>query len=781
MAILNSVLPDYIGRFKIIKQLGKGSQGVVYLASDSQLERNVAIKTIQLEKSTPKIKKQFLTEARTIAKLQHPNIIPLYEMDEHLGTPYLIFEYIDGQSLKEHLISKGKLSPKACINLLSPLLNAIAYAHKRGVVHRDLNPSNIIITTQDKPYLMDFGIATLLGQRSDEGIWGTFKYMSPEQCNNEKITAASDLFSLGLVLYEMLNGKQAISADNKFAIINKIVNEEVSYPIDCDTAIKEIIQKALTKNPEERYADALDMRQDLKKHLRRIAPETENNTQNNQKAGDINSTLEFLLRRMEHKKDFPTMSHQVIEISQKAKAAGDTSANILSNAILKDYSLSSKLLRLVNSPSYGQYGGRISTISRAVVILGFEEVRNAALGLMLLDHLKDKNQAESLKEACIGSMISGSMAKGVAERMNIKDQEEAYVCSMFHQLGKLLSIYYFPEESEIIFDMVKQKNMKEQAAAESVLGVSFEEIGIAVGESWQLPNQLIDSMHTLPAGELKKPLSQTDLLKHVSGFSNEYCDLIETSSVHERQQNFESLASRYSNSMDISCSQMEEILSNSLSEMEKYAQLVNLDLSQSSIFKKAHKWVPSEKGEVENTSEKIEPPLNSYILENQGQIIDAIQEITDSILEGAPLNDILVMVLETIFISFNFHRIMFCFINKGRTSISARFGFGPNIEEIINRFNLPNGGNDIFNMSLKQAKDLIIEDTKSVDSKNLLPEWYRKKFAKKSLLVYPIMVKNIPIGLIYIDSIAPISVSDETRLGPIKTLRNQIVLAIRQS
>jgi len=281
--------------------------------------------------------------------------------------------------------------------------------------------------------------------------------------------------------------------------------------------------------------------------------------------------------------------------------------------------------------------------------------------------------------------------------------------------------------------------------------------------------------------ELKKPLSQTDLLKHVSGFSNEYCDLIETSSVHERQQNFESLASRYSNSMDISCSQMEEILSNSLSEMEKYAQLVNLDLSQSSIFKKAHKWVPSEKGEIENTSEKIEPPLNSYILENQGQIIDAIQEITDSILEGAPLNDILVMVLETIFISFNFHRIMFCFINKGRTSISARFGFGPNIEEIINRFNLPNGGNDIFNMSLKQAKDLIIEDTKSVDSKNLLPEWYRKKFAKKSLLVYPIMVKNIPIGLIYIDSIAPISVSDETRLGPIKTLRNQIVLAIRQS
>ncbi len=300
------------------------------------------------------------------------------------------------------------------------------------------------------------------------------------------------------------------------------------------------------------------------------------------------------------------------------------------------------------------------------------------LVLMLLDHLKNKNQADNLKEACIGSMISGSMAKGVADRMNIKDQEKAYACSMFHQLGKLLSIYYFPEEAEIIFDMMKQKNMKEQATAEAVLGVSFEEIGIAVGESWQLPTQLIDSMHTLPPGELKKPLSQNDLLKHVSGFSNEYCSMIETGSTHDRQQNFETLTSRYSNSMKISCAQMENILSTSLNEMKKYAQLVNLDLSQSNIFKKANKWTPDNNGDINNDSNKHTETSNnnqssvSHIEQKQGQIIDAIEEITDAILEGAPLNDILVMVMETIYTCFNFHRIMFCFINKGRTSIGAR-------------------------------------------------------------------------------------------------------------
>jgi len=351
---------------------------------------------------------------------------------------------------------------------------------------------------------------------------------------------------------------------------------------------------------------------------------------------------------------------------------------------------------------------------------------------------------------------------------------------MFHRLGKLLSIYYFPEETEIIFDVMKHKNMKEQAAAESVLGVSFEEIGIAVGESWQLPAELIDSMHSLPPGELKKPLSQSDLLTHVSGFSNEYCEMINTSNAQDRQQNFETLASRYSNSMNISRSQMEEILSNALDEMKKYAKLVNLDLGKSEIFKKANKWAPTDSNkQIDDSSSTTDSP--SKTPEQQNQIIDAIQEITDAILEGVPLNDILVMVMETIFSSFNFHRVMFCFINKGRTSISARFGFGPNVEEITHRFSIPNGGEDIFNLSLKQAKDLIIEDTSADDAVNLLPSWYRNKFSKKSLLVYPIVVKNIPIGLLYIDSIAPISLADKSRLGPISTLRNQIILAIRQA
>ena len=189
---VSSILPAQIGRFRVISALGQGTQGIVYLATDTQLERNVAIKTIQLEKPSPKLKAQLLAESRTVSKLQHPNIITLYEADEHLGKPYLVFEYVDGTTLQEHLQNKGKLSAKEAIRIMDPILNAIAYAHKRSVIHRDLNPLNIMLTDgNSKPRLMDFGIATLLGNQTDDGIWGTIKYLSPEQCENKAASAAS--------------------------------------------------------------------------------------------------------------------------------------------------------------------------------------------------------------------------------------------------------------------------------------------------------------------------------------------------------------------------------------------------------------------------------------------------------------------------------------------------------------------------------------------------------------------------------------------------------------
>jgi transcriptional regulator with GAF, ATPase, and Fis domain len=235
--------------------------------------------------------------------------------------------------------------------------------------------------------------------------------------------------------------------------------------------------------------------------------------------------------------------------------------------------------------------------------------------------------------------------------------------------------------------------------------------------------------------------------------------------------------------MSISRSQMEDILGNALDEMEKYSKLVNLDLRNSEMLSNATKWSSKSSEEKDESGQPLfnEDLDKSEELLRQENVINAIQEITDAILEGATLNQILVMVMETIYTSFNFTRVMFCLINKSRTSINARFGFGSDVETLTQRLSIPVGGKDAFSRALNEHKDLIIEDIKTSDAEEYLPKWYRDEFAKKSMIVFPIVVKNIPMGLIYVDSVAPISLHDENRLSTIKTLRNQVVLAIKQS
>jgi eukaryotic-like serine/threonine-protein kinase len=235
--------------------------------------------------------------------------------------------------------------------------------------------------------------------------------------------------------------------------------------------------------------------------------------------------------------------------------------------------------------------------------------------------------------------------------------------------------------------------------------------------------------------------------------------------------------------MTVSRSQMEDILSNSIDEMEKYATLVDLNLKDSAIFKKANSWTPKKIAEAKTILDEVTAEQEKAKSEEESRrenVIHAIQEITDTILENNSFNDTLVMVMETIFSGFGFSRVMFCFINRTRTSINARFGFGGDAETIINRLSIPLGGDkDIFNQALKQHKDLIIKDINDEKSKDLIPTWYRKEYSKKSMLVYPIIIKNIPLGILYIDSITPSSFCDDTQLSLIKTLRNQITLALR--
>ncbi|MDO9244552.1 MAG: HDOD domain-containing protein, partial [Rhodocyclaceae bacterium] len=283
-------------------------------------------------------------------------------------------------------------------------------------------------------------------------------------------------------------------------------------------------------------------------------------------------TLDFLLRRMRHKSDFPALSESVSAINKLTNAQGE-SVSALSNTILKDYALTNKILRLVNSAYYRQAGGgNISTVSRAVIVLGFDTIRNIALTVLLFEHLEDKANARELKETFLRANLAGLIAKDICLAPLLNRQgEEAFICALFHGLGQLLAQYYFPEEVEEIGKRMQLKKMSEQAAATSVLGISLEDLGIGIARNWGFPPTIIHSMRCLPTDELRQPHTTAEALRVAAAFGNELCDLVSATSPEQRDKVLRKISQRFGASLQITDRQVLATLEKSVTEMAQVA------------------------------------------------------------------------------------------------------------------------------------------------------------------------------------------------------------------
>jgi len=797
-------LPDHIGRFKIIKELGKGSQGVVYLASDPQLDRNVAIKTIHLSPSRKNNEQQqmVIREARMVSRLQHPNIIAVYEAGESQEGPYVVFEFVDGVSLKDLIKSNGGINIDHAAKLMTQILDGIARAHEQGIVHRDISPANIMVSRNGIPRIMDFGISVKTdvdgGSRND--ISGTPCYMSPEHFSVKSIGPQSDIFSLGLVFYEMLTGRPAIRAENDFATMYKIAHESVPPPSSQNPKVggelDRIILRAVSKDLNSRYASASDMKKDLDKYLNLGGEEDIKSSPE-----DSHGTLDFLLRRMKHKGDFPTFSQYIVEINQKAsvRERNFTSASQLANVIVKDIALTNKLLKLVNSAFYGtSSAGAVTTVSRAVVMLGFEQVRCAAASLMLFDHLQNKSQKAELQDTAASSFLSAIIAKDLAKRVGVQSTEEAFICAMLHRLGKHLVIFYFPEEYEQIQRVMANKEMEENSACRSVLGISYDEIGSGVARAWKFPEKIVRSMQSTPRGRVDKPACEEDQLQVLSAFSNELCQIVNSSEGDQVERSISSLLKRYDESVPVAREKVSSLLESAKVQMEAYSEILNIKTGKNRFLNKVEKLSKDQKPEPPAAAEMdkkaaerelfdalqvTEPSPESKEEEDPDSILlNGIQEITNTLLEEYEINDVMTMILETMYRGFRFHHVLLCLLDARRVNLAARFGFGENIDKIINCFQHPVNPKspDIFNLALSQGKDLGIEDASDLRIRRGMPEWYLKNIAAPAFIICPIVVMGAPVGLVYADRNFTGKVITGNQIKYMKTLCNQAVLAMKQ-
>ena len=271
----SEIVTEKLGRYEILAELGQGAMGVVYKAIDPLIDRIVAIKTIKFDASNEEainFEERFYREAKSAGRLNHPNIVTIYDVGKSDNAAYIAMEYLEGEQLKDILDVHTPMSVERIADIAAQIAEGLAYAHKNGIVHRDIKPANVMLVQGDRVKITDFGIAhmstssgTLAGT-----VLGSPRYMAPEQVVGKTVDGRSDLFALGVVLYEMLTGESPFDGDNINTTMYRIVNEAPVPPKTLTPRIPEafdyIVAKALAKHPDARYQSAAEMAHDLRNY-----------------------------------------------------------------------------------------------------------------------------------------------------------------------------------------------------------------------------------------------------------------------------------------------------------------------------------------------------------------------------------------------------------------------------------------------------------------------------------------------------------------------------------
>ena len=510
-------------------------------------------------------------------------------------------------------------------------------------------------------------------------------------------------------------------------------------------------------------------------------------------ATNASEIKETLVTRINQHGDFPAMS-QTITLLNKLKSSGGMSSDDLSNVILKDYALTLKILRLINSVGFLQFG-EVTTISRAIMLLGFENIRNIALTLLLYEHIGGSSDKQ-VKELLIRSICSGILAQNIAEETRFVNVEEAFICSLFHTFGKIMVTFYMPEKAEEIMKLCAEKVSTEEVATITVLGSSYETLGMDIAEKWNFPKKIIVTMKKMRSSDIKSGLSEIERFCIISNLSNEVTEIMASASeVPEKEDQVRKLLSRYKTQFAVTETKVTEILSNTASAMGEYADMFSLKTTELPFFRTLTQWAVATADKV---PAELQPVATAGISTIEG-ILEAdrekttdtifskgVMEINTAILNSYQLNDVIKIALETIYRGINSSgnsKVLFLMRDSKTPVMKIKFGFGADLTELRKWFEFSlDKKQDIFNMAVSKPKDLVIKDISAAGIRTYLPPWYLARMPEKVfVIILPIVINVKPLGLFYIEgAIEAFSRITSEDLKYLTMLRDQTVLAIKQ-
>lgn len=523
---------------------------------------------------------------------------------------------------------------------------------------------------------------------------------------------------------------------------------------------------------------------------------------------ESSATLEFLLRRMRHKSDFPALSDSVGRIQAISVSENESLGN-LANEILKDVALTNKLLRVVNTAHYRTAGGgTISTVSRAIALIGFAGIRNLALSLMLVERMQDKQHARQLREAFLRSLMAGMLAGELCAVP--RESEEVFIGALMRNLGRLLSEFYLPEEAEQIRKQVRAiegRAVSEAVASTAVLGISYEQLGLGVGRTWGLPDTLMRCMRA-PTGELpRQGLAQhPDRQRWLASVANEAADALLFNPPDQAAEQLRALAQRFGTALHFKAEDILDAASRARKRMGDLTRGMEMQLAPG---EPAERLVDTYYVDAPNADLQAAPDTSAGVaaldevaihedspvpVDDPASVLTAgIQDITNALVENTKLNEVLRMVLEAIYRALGFRRVIFCMRDAKSGHLVGRFGLGDRGSELAPQFvvplKVPAGGTlDLFGALCLKGVDIMIEDAAVPSIAQRLPAWFAAKVQAPTFLLLPLVMKgagtgkDTVIGFIYADKAVAgaISLSDH-ELSLLRTLRNQAVMAFKQA
>jgi len=499
-----------------------------------------------------------------------------------------------------------------------------------------------------------------------------------------------------------------------------------------------------------------------------------------------------LLAELVETQDFPALSQTIVRINEIV-GSETSQADELTRAILRDVSLTNKLLRLVNAAHYGKFGGRpINTVSRAVVILGFNTVRDVALSLMLFEHLQNHAQAKALKGEALETYYCGVIGRRLGHLARLPDVEEAFISALFIQLGRLMSRFYFFERTQRVAALMEARAIGEDEAAREVFGTTYDQLGLAIARHWRLPATLLQGMSRLPAGAAIRATTAGARLQATANLARELLDLA-AADLYPREQAraLNALGLRYAQVGHFPGATLHELLQEAAEEVKRDALIFQSDVGASALLRRTLRLTgePAAAAEGEEVLQAAQAADTLPILaamtpepSDPASLLTAgLADLTDALIGKASVSDILHMVLESYYRTGCFDRVMIAVRDRDGKSLTGRFGFGKDIDDALRVFRVSlAAAHDAFQVAAAQNVDILISDADAVNIRARIPEWHRRRIGAHSFLLLPLTVDQKAFALLYLDSDSGPLDLDPKVLGLMKVLRNQALLAVRQ-